>query len=387
MARLKKGAVAVAVARTSCCGKLARSSPPGKPLTVKVGFDPTAPDIHLGHTVLLRKMRQFQDLGHRVIFVIGDFTGMIGDPTGRSKTRPAADARGDRGQRRDLQAPVLQGARPREHRDPLQQRVAGAAGLRRDSSGWPPRTTWRACWSARTSSKRFKASQPIASTSSSTRWRRPTTRWRSRPTSSWAAPTSSSTCNVGRDIMPSTACAPQVVLTTPLLEGPRRRARRCRSRSATTSASTSRRDEIFGKIMSISDDLMWRYYLLCTDVSPGRDRAMKQRVAEGDAPPQEGQGGPGHAHRRRFPRARPRRRRRGVRADLRVAPGVPDDVGSRSFLLAVAPVAAEAAGVAGMAKSNGEARASSARGASSLDGARVDSADLELSPTPPRRTS
>src|SRR5499426_3791688 len=68
--------------------KLERSRAQGKPLTVKVGFDPTAPDIHLGHTVLLRKMRQFQDLGHRVIFLIGDFTGLIGDPTGRSKTRP-----------------------------------------------------------------------------------------------------------------------------------------------------------------------------------------------------------------------------------------------------------------------------------------------------------
>src|SRR5215212_4472302 len=61
----------------------------GRPLMVKVGFDPTAPDLHLGHTVLIRKMKQFQELGHRVVFVIGDFTAMIGDPTGRSKTRPA----------------------------------------------------------------------------------------------------------------------------------------------------------------------------------------------------------------------------------------------------------------------------------------------------------
>src|SRR6187431_2934632 len=60
----------------------------GRPLVVKVGFDPTAPDLHLGHTVLIRKMRQFQEFGHRVVFVIGDFTAMIGDPTGRSKTRP-----------------------------------------------------------------------------------------------------------------------------------------------------------------------------------------------------------------------------------------------------------------------------------------------------------
>jgi tyrosyl-tRNA synthetase len=69
--------------------KLERTRVTGQPLTVKVGFDPTAPDIHLGHAVLLRKMRHFQNLGHRVVFVVGDFTGMIGDPSGRSKTRPA----------------------------------------------------------------------------------------------------------------------------------------------------------------------------------------------------------------------------------------------------------------------------------------------------------
>src|SRR6187549_1532939 len=84
---LRRGAVDL-VTEQELRDKLARSLATGKPLTVKVGFDPTAPDIHLGHAVLLRKMRQFQDLGHRVIFVIGDFTGMIGDPTGRSKTRP-----------------------------------------------------------------------------------------------------------------------------------------------------------------------------------------------------------------------------------------------------------------------------------------------------------
>ena len=80
---LTKGCVDVVTAE-SLKAKLAR----GKKLTVKVGFDPTAPDIHLGHTVLMRKMKHFQDLGHRVIFLIGDFTGMIGDPTGKSKTRP-----------------------------------------------------------------------------------------------------------------------------------------------------------------------------------------------------------------------------------------------------------------------------------------------------------
>src|SRR5213082_1759371 len=85
---LTKGCVDV-VKASELRAKLERSIASGKPLTVKVGFDPTAPDLHLGHTVLLRKMKHFQQLGHRVIFVIGDFTGMIGDPTGKKATRPA----------------------------------------------------------------------------------------------------------------------------------------------------------------------------------------------------------------------------------------------------------------------------------------------------------
>src|SRR5688500_14924391 len=87
LAYLTKGCVDV-VRADELRKKLERSKTAGKPLVVKVGFDPTAPDLHLGHTVLIRKMKHFQDLGHRVVFLIGDFTGQIGDPTGRSKTRP-----------------------------------------------------------------------------------------------------------------------------------------------------------------------------------------------------------------------------------------------------------------------------------------------------------
>ena len=99
----------------------------GRKLRVKAGFDPTAPDLHLGHTVLLRKMKHFQDLGHTVIFLIGDMTGMIGDPTGRNVTRPPMTTRGHRAQRRDLQAAGLQNPRSRKDRSPLQQPLAGAA--------------------------------------------------------------------------------------------------------------------------------------------------------------------------------------------------------------------------------------------------------------------
>src|SRR5438105_14943384 len=88
---IKKGSSEI-VKESELREKLAKSVASGKPLRVKAGFDPTAPDLHLGHTVLMRKLKHFQDLGHTVIFLIGDFTGMIGDPTGRSATRPPLSA-------------------------------------------------------------------------------------------------------------------------------------------------------------------------------------------------------------------------------------------------------------------------------------------------------
>ena len=87
VAYLTKGCVDV-VRESELRSKLEHAAASGEPLVVKVGFDPTAPDLHLGHTVLIRKMKHFQDLGHKVVFLIGDFTGLIGDPTGRSKVRP-----------------------------------------------------------------------------------------------------------------------------------------------------------------------------------------------------------------------------------------------------------------------------------------------------------
>src|SRR5712672_4155041 len=91
MEYIRKGAVEI-IREEELIAKLKRAQKTGKPLRVKAGFDPTAPDIHLGHTVLIRKMKHFQDLGHTVIFLIGDFTGLIGDPSGRSATRPPLTA-------------------------------------------------------------------------------------------------------------------------------------------------------------------------------------------------------------------------------------------------------------------------------------------------------
>ena len=123
---LTKGCVDI-VRASDLRARLERFAKTGRPLVVKVGFDPTAPDLHLGHTVLIRKMKHFQDLGHTVVYVVGAFTALIGDPTGRSKTRPPLTAGRDRAERRDVQDADLQDPRSAEDRRAIQQRVARAA--------------------------------------------------------------------------------------------------------------------------------------------------------------------------------------------------------------------------------------------------------------------
>ncbi len=129
LAYLRKGSVEI-IRESDLRERLEKSLQSGKPLRIKAGFDPTAPDLHLGHTVLIRKLKHFQDLGHTVIFLIGDGTGLIGDPTGRNATRPAAQPRPARRQRRNLQSAGLQNPRPAKDRSPLQHRVALQARLR-----------------------------------------------------------------------------------------------------------------------------------------------------------------------------------------------------------------------------------------------------------------
>ena len=188
---LTSGCVDV-VRRDELATRLSRALETGRPLTVKVGFDPTAPDLHLGHTVLIRKMRQFQEFGHRVVFVIGDFTAMIGDPTGRSKTRPPLTREEIARNADTYTAQVFKLLDPSERSCAFNSEwlsPLGAAG----SSGWLRGTTWRRCSNGENSGSGSRRGSPLPCTSSCTRSRRHTTRLRWRPMWSWAGPTSCST--------------------------------------------------------------------------------------------------------------------------------------------------------------------------------------------------
>ena len=150
----------------------------GTPLRVKAGFDPTAPDLHLGHTVLLNKMRQFQQFGHEVTFLIGDFTGLIGDPTGRNATRPALTPEEIQANARTYEKQVfkiLDRERPASTSTRAGSAQLSAAEMIEDRRA---ATRSRACSSAMTSPSATRRASRSPSTSSCTRWCRATTRWR-----------------------------------------------------------------------------------------------------------------------------------------------------------------------------------------------------------------
>ena len=284
LAYLTKGCVDV-VRAADLRAKLERSAKDGKPLVVKVGFDPTAPDLHLGHTVLIRKMKHFQDLGHRVVFVIGDFTGMIGDPTGRSKTRPpltteeiSANAETYRTQvfkilDRD-ETPVEFNSR---WLSPL-----GAEGLIRLAA----RYNVAQMLERRDFKQRYESGKPIAVHEFLYPLAQAYDSVFLKADVELGGTDQLFNLNVGRDIMPAYDLPPQVVMTTPLLEGLDGVEKMSKSLGNYVGV-TEAPDEMFGKVMSIGDELMWRYYLLLTDLSPTEIEGLKARVGSGVLHPKQ----------------------------------------------------------------------------------------------------
>ena len=194
--------------------KLARE----EPLTVKVGFDPTAPDIHLGHTVLMRKMKHFQDAGHRVVFVIGDFTGMIGDPTGKSKTRPPLTREEIEANAETYKRQAFKILDPAKTETRFNREWLGALGsdgmVRLAATYNVARMLER-----REFRQRFEAGQPISVHEFLYPLAQAYDSVALRADVELGGTDQLFNLNVGRDIMPAYGLEPQVVMTTPLLEG------------------------------------------------------------------------------------------------------------------------------------------------------------------------
>ncbi|HLA77849.1 MAG TPA: tyrosine--tRNA ligase [Vicinamibacteria bacterium] len=243
----------------------------GRPLTVKVGFDPTAPDIHLGHTVLIRKMKHFQDLGHRVIFVIGDFTGMIGDPSGKSKTRPPLSRQDIEQNAETYKTQVFKILDPaktdvRFNREWLG--ALGSDGLVRLAATYNvarmlERRDFRQRYEAGQSISVHEFLYPLAQAYDSVALKADV---------ELGGTDQLFNLNVGRDIMPSYGLEPQVVMTTPLLEGLDGVEKMSKSLGNYVGV-TEAPAEMYAKLLSISDTLMWRYYTLLTDLTPAEIEA------------------------------------------------------------------------------------------------------------------
>ncbi|MGD8955891.1 MAG: tyrosine--tRNA ligase [Chromatiaceae bacterium] len=258
--------------------KLARQ----KPLRIKAGFDPTAPDLHLGHTVLINKLRQFQEIGHEVLFLIGDFTGMIGDPTGKSATRPPLT--------RDE---VIDNAKTYEEQifkilDPAKTLVVfnsswmgemDAAGLIQLAA----KHTVARMLERDDFSKRYKAGQPIAVHE----FLYPLIQGYDSVAISADVELGGTDQKfnllVGRQMQEAHGQEPQVVITMPLLEGLDGMQKMSKS-LGNYIGITDPPDEMFGKIMSISDDLMWRYFELLSFRPLLEIDALRQQVEKGANP-------------------------------------------------------------------------------------------------------
>ena len=262
--------------------KLARSEKTGKPLRIKLGLDPTAPDLHLGHTVVLNKMRQLQDLGHTVIFLIGDFTSMIGDPSGRNATRPplTREQIEANAQTYFKQASLVLDASKTEIRynsewcDPL-----GSRGLIQLSSKY----TVARMMERDDFTKRFKAGTPISVHEFLYPLMQGYDSVALHSDLELGGTDQKFNLLVGRELQKDYGQEPQCILTMPLLEGLDGVEKMSKSKNNYI-AITEPANTMFAKVMSISDEMMWRYYDLLSFCSLEQIAQYKKSVAEGQNP-------------------------------------------------------------------------------------------------------
>jgi tyrosyl-tRNA synthetase len=254
----------------------------GKPLNIKAGFDPTAPDLHLGHTVLINKLRQFQDLGHHVMFLIGDFTGMIGDPSGKSITRPPLTPEEIQSNAETYQAQVFKILDPEATEICFNSAWHGnksSADMIRLAS----RHTVARMLERDDFSKRYKNNQPI----SIHEFLYPLVQgWDSvemKADVELGGTDQKFNLLVGRELMKAEGMEPQVILTMPILEGLDGVQKMSKSLGNYIGIEDAPKD-MFGKIMSVNDELMWRYFELLSFRPMPEIETFKQEVEAGKNP-------------------------------------------------------------------------------------------------------
>ena len=373
---IKRGAAEVIV-EAELLAKLERSRRASAPLTIKLGLDPTAPDLHLGHTVVLRKLKDFQDLGHRIVVILGDFTGMIGDPTGRSETRKpltweeiranAETYRAQLGRVLDMDRAQL------ELNSTWLARLTLEDVIRQTAHVTVAQMLQREDFAARYEGGRpiglHEFLYPIAQAYDSVALRADVELGGTDQTFNLL---------VGRDLQRAGGQEPQVALTVPILEGLDGTQKMSKSLGNYVGIN-EKPDDIYGKLMSVSDALMWRYFELLTRLAEaeigtlraGHPMDAKKRLAWTITADLHGAGAAEEAA-RHFARVHQER-------------GTPEQIDERRVTAPGARVPVVAVlRMLGLVSSNSEARRMIAQGAVEIDGEKITNIDAELQGNSPR---
>src|ERR1700757_1357463 len=282
LAYIKKGAAEI-IRESELRAKLVKSRASGKPLRVKLGMDPTAPDLHLGHTVVLRKLKHFQDLGHTIIFLIGDFTGMIGDPTGRSATRPPLTREQIEENAETYKAQVFKILDPVKTVIDFNSRWFSKFSAE-DFIRLTAKSTVSQMLEREDFHKRFREEKPIAMHELIYPLAQGYDSVALEADVELGGTDQKFNLLVGRELQRAYGQESQIVLTTPILEGLDGVNKMSKSLGNAIGIHESPL-EMYGKIMSISDEMMWRYYELLTDVSLADISKMKKDATTGAAHP------------------------------------------------------------------------------------------------------
>lgn len=281
---IKRGAVEI-ISEQELIDKLEKSKKTGKPLVIKAGFDPSAPDIHLGHTVLLRKLRHFQDLGHKVVFLIGDFTGMIGDPTGKSEIRKQLS-----------KAEVLKNAKT------YQKQVGKILDVKKLE------IVFNSAWFCKMTPEQFlelTSHLTVAQILARDDFKKRYTQGKDISVLEFIYPLLQGYDSVelkadvelggtdqkfnllvGRQLQKDFKQPQQIVIMMPLLEGLDGAQKMSKSLDNYVGIE-DKPEDMYGKIMSISDELMWRYFELLTDIPIGEIKKMQQEIKTGTRHPKK----------------------------------------------------------------------------------------------------
>jgi len=284
IAYLRKGAVDV-IREEDLRAKLEKSARTGVPLRVKLGADPTAPDIHLGHTVVIRRLRAFQELGHTVIFLIGDFTGLIGDPSGKSATRPQLSREEINANAETYKTQIFKLLDPEKTEIRFNSEWMDALG----SDGFirlASHVTVKQILERDDFAKRLAEERPIALHELLYPLTQAYDSVALHADVELGGTDQKFNLLMGRNLQREYNQEPQVVITTPLLEGTDGVQKMSKSLDNYIGINEPPA-EMFGKVMSISYEMMWRYYELCTDLTTAEIKALRTTAESGERNPRD----------------------------------------------------------------------------------------------------